>query len=100
MIGFRGEASTEILLSKADQLLRPGGSLVVVGSTRNPWSKFKNAERYIEMLHNQNLFTNFQIDDLSLIDQNNPISSHVFSLSTFNTATVPNETFLINKLSQ
>ena len=45
-VGFSGKYQTKRFLSNIEQLLNDSGRLTLLGNSKNPWSKYKNLNKY------------------------------------------------------
>ena len=99
-LGFRGREFSKEFLNKTANILSDNGSIIIIGNSTNPWSKYHNVKRYLERLTNDGeLISQFIISDLIVLDDTHEYRKNVFTHSDINTVAYPNELFTITKNS-
>ncbi|MBE8719654.1 hypothetical protein [Sphingobacterium pedocola] len=97
-VGFNGKYQTKNFLSKVQQLLDKNGKLTLLGSSKNPWSKFKNLNKYYYKLIEEGEVTDvFNIDLQKLEEDHYYRSNYKFYVTGLGQETIPDELIIIRK---
>lgn len=97
--GFLGIGTAKDFLDRAGELLNDNGCVYIIGHSKNPWSKYRNIERYLDKLKASGELTyNMELTKETIDDQHD-YSKYNFTHCDLKTTTEPNEKIIIKKLA-
>ncbi|MFD1257104.1 hypothetical protein ACFQ3S_09875 [Mucilaginibacter terrae] len=97
-VGFRGRFETKDFLETAHTMLSEDGTVIVLGSSTNQWSQYRNLNRhYNYLIESNNLAYKFTFE-FQTIDETHPYRhNHQFYITDLSTFTIPNELIKIKR---
>lgn len=97
-IGFRGIYETKKFLEIAYDLLIPEGTLIIIGSSTNLWSKYRNFQKYYrQLLDSGELSINFTCDFEEIDENHDYRSQYQFYHSDLKVQSIPNQIIRLKK---
>lgn len=97
-IGFKGRDETKSFLEKASSILAQDGTIIVLGNSTNPWSKFESLNRHYRNLVALELLADEFVFELEQIDDAHPYrANHQFYITDFSAPTFPNQLIKIQR---
>lgn len=98
--GFQGKEYSKLFLNKAGNLLNDGGSMIVIGNSKNGWSKYESANKWLTKLTLEGeLNYSMQISQLQILQDTHEFRvNHTFNKIAISEPTKPNEMFTIQKI--
>lgn len=99
--GFRGKENSKKFLNKSGQVLSEGGQILILGNKANDWSKYENAEKWLNRLNEEQMLDyNLELSPLTEIDENHIYrTNHVFRKMTVDEPTIVHEMYRIVKIN-